>query len=1029
MPSALETLVKILKLEREQGYKNTAVMGGLSSFSQNWERTASPQARRPEHLLLVQEISAALRQYDAMGTRDERHNTITYLMDRITNRAPMPETYRARLPELEAEFAARAAAQAAEQGTAASSERPPGDAEAPPRDNRGRRDQQDRREQRREQREARPPRDQTSAAAAEHERRGERPPRDQQGRREQRRRDHPDRRPVVAQPPHDDSSAQTGATSNTMADSGAYEAAHDNTQHEDRGARPPRDAREQGRENQQNRRRENKGSQPRENPRPVMSKPPRGDQPRADDEDVPASYDDFGIESPDDFEGAHGPVKMDIPMPVKLARPPRRPRPAFDPAEAVDILRGLNAPVATVSGVGPKMEKLLNKVGMYTINDLLYFLPRRYDDYTRINYISRLQENMRVTVIGTVRHTEVRIGRNSRRDFYMVIDDGTASMGVTFFGQFYLQRQIRTGQQLRLHGDTSIYGNRIQMTNPEWDYLDVEDLQAVRIVPVYPLTEGLTPRFLRRLMERTINYWADRIPDYVPESVLERADLADLGWALKNLHFPESDDHLMHARRRFIFDQLLLLQLGILANRREWQRTPSIPINVSDETLNHFLNTVFPYPLTGAQRRAIEDIRRDIAQTVPMNRLLEGDVGSGKTAVAVTALAMAVLQGKQAALMAPTSILAEQHYRGIGKTLEQVPPEILPNGRPIRVALLTGSINAAERTEVYEGLANGIIDVVIGTHAIIQEGVEFRELALAIIDEQHRFGVEQRGALRGKGTNPHLLVMTATPIPRTLALTVHADLDLSVIDEMPPGRIPVQTYVVWHSRRERVYEFIENELNQGRQAFIVYPLVEASETMPDVKAAVDEYEKLQKVFFHHKVGLLHGRMKPSEKDEIMADFRDHRFDVLVTTSVAEVGVDIPNASVILIEGANRFGLAQLHQFRGRVGRGGHASHCFLLSDSNAADAIERLKLVRDNPNGFDLAQRDFEQRGAGDLIGTRQSGRGDLQLGELMSPELVALAQREARTIYEEDIDLTLPEHRLLAQRVHMLKDERADVS
>jgi ATP-dependent DNA helicase RecG len=711
-------------------------------------------------------------------------------------------------------------------------------------------------------------------------------------------------------------------------------------------------------------------------------------------------------------------------------------------------MRGLKAPVEVVKGIGPKMGKMFNRLGMETIQDLLFFLPRRYDDYTKLSYISRLAPGVLATVIGTVRHTEMRIGRGGRKDFFMVIDDGTASMGVTFFGQFYLNRQIREGQQLVVYGVTGMFGNRIQMTNPEWEFVDVEDLKSVGIVPVYPLTEGLTGRTLRKHMKRTVEYWSEHMPDYVPEGTLERADLADLGWTVKNLHFPESMDHLEHARRRYIFDQLLLVQLAILGNRRQWQSTPAETLNVGDDDLTAFANAVFPYPLTEAQRRSIEDIRRDIAQDIPMNRLLQGDVGSGKTAVATTAMWMAFANGKQSALMAPTGILAEQHYRGISRALENTPGE----RKPV-VALLTGSITPAEREAVYAGLANGSINMVIGTHAVIQQGVEFKDLALAIIDEQHRFGVEQRGTLRGKGTNPHLLVMTATPIPRTLALTIHADLDLSIIDEMPPGRLPVRTRVIEPVARERAYQFIEEQLQQGRQAFIVYPLVEASETI-EADNAVEAYGKLKQVFYRYKVGLLHGRMKAAEKDEIMAAFRDKQFDVLVTTSVAEVGVDIPNASVILMESANRFGLAQLHQFRGRVGRGGFPSYCFLLSDAPIDEAHRRLQmlkregkgifdLIREMPedpvvrllaleetnDGFKLAELDWVLRGPGDLIGTRQSGAPAFKLMENMSPELVELAQREARTIYEEDPELSQPQHRLLSQRVAMHRDERSDLS
>ena len=397
---------------------------------------------------------------------------------------------------------------------------------------------------------------------------------------------------------------------------------------------------------------------------------------------------------------------------------------------------------------------------------------------------------------------------------------------------------------------------------------------------------------------------------------------------------------------------------------------------------------MFPFPLTGAQRRSIEDIRADLTKPVPMNRLLQGDVGSGKTAVAATALAIALMNGKQAALMAPTSILAEQHYRGIERRLraDAGQPDAARRQARDRPADRIGHA-ACEREAIYRGLADGSIDIVIGTHAIIQEGVEFKNLAVAIIDEQHRFGVEQRGALRGKGTNPHLLVMTATPIPRTLALTLYADLDLSIIDEMPPGRIPIRTRVIEPPQRERAYHFVETQLEEGRQAFIVYPLVEASETI-DAQSAVEAYEQLQQVFFHHKVGLLHGRMKPAEKDEIMEQFRNHDFDVLVTTSVAEVGVDIPNASIIVIDGANRFGLAQLHQFRGRVGRGGHASYCLLVCDTP-------LRRSARAPDGAGTDQRRLQA--GGNRLEAARSRRPDRHAPERAS-RTQAARRDEART-------------------------------
>ncbi|MEO8607341.1 MAG: ATP-dependent DNA helicase RecG [Chloroflexota bacterium] len=925
MPSALETLVKILKLERDQGCKNTAVIGGLAAFSEKWTPDAHAQAKKPEHHLLVDELSGLLEKYEAVPNKSERLNNIGYMLDRITGRVPPPPEFQAKLAEMQTQTV------------------------SPPLENRD------------------------SPPAP--------PPLEQ---REQRREEH----------------------------------------HPVRDERPPRRDRER----------------PPRQPQPQQqSKPPRKPSRNNDDDD---DGDEFSPEergremSYDSYDAplsrgkggkGRGPqtAEMDVPATPRLARVPRHPRPKISAEEAADIMRGLEQPVTVAKGVGTTTAQLLEKLGIRTVGDLLDFLPRRYDDYTHLRTISQLtaDEDSSVTVIGTVIHTEVRVGRSGRRDFFMILDDGTARMGVSFFGQHFLMRAIKSGNQVVVSGTTSLFRNQIQMINPEWEALDVENLHTIGIIPVYPLTEGLGSKSLRKLMKSTIGYWAERVPDFVPEATLERTELADLGWMYKNLHFPEGPDHLQHARDRFIFNDLLLLQLTVLANRREWQSVPAQPLQVWDEYLERFIQEVFPYPLTGAQMKAVNDIRRDVGTSRPMNRLVQGDVGSGKTAVAIVAIAMALMNGKQAALMVPTSILAEQHYRNVGATLEKMPGD----RKPV-VALLTGSLTETERQSIYRGMADGSIDLVIGTHALIQAGVEFKDLGVAIIDEQHRFGVEQRKALRGKGTNPHLLVMTATPIPRTLALTLYADLDLTILDEMPPGRIPIQTRVVDPVARERIYNFVENELKQGRQAFVVHPLVEESEKI-DAPAAVEAYERLQKVFFRYRVGLLHGRMRPAEKDAVMEAFSSGKYDVLVTTSVAEVGVNVPNASVMIIEGANRFGLAQLHQFRGRVGRGEHASYCLLVSDTNDDDARARLQVMEDTNDGFKLAEMDWKLRGAGDLVGTRQSGGSLLHLVKEMTPHLVELAQREARTIFEEDPTLSQEQHRLLAQRVGMLHNERTDVS
>lgn len=854
MPSALETLVKILKLERERGCDNKAVSGGLAAYSVTWQRQAKAQARRPEHHILVIELTDLLKDYEQIETQVERLRKIDYMVDRIIGREKAPPEYERMLETWSDD-------------------------------------------------------DESSKPASN--------PR----------------------------SARETSTRNRSLESYGYD-----------------------------------------NFRPMPARKP------------------------------------DLPTPPKLARPPRKLK-AMDVAQAKERLEKLAQPVTSVKGIGPSAADDLAKLGIWTINDLLHYLPRRYDDYTQLAYISKLQPETTATVIGTVAHTEVRVGRNNRKDFFMVLEDGSGKLDVTFFGQHFLVRSIRKGKQLVLSGKVTAWQNRLQMTSPEWESLDSENLHTIGIIPVYPLTQGMTARRFRRMMKKAIDEWAQFVPEYVPAATLERAELADINWTYKNLHFPEGMEHLDHARRRYVFDQLLTLQLGILENRRDWQAVPGQPLPVEDGFLDDFVGAIFPYQLTGAQNRAIMEIRQDLAKDVPMNRLLQGDVGAGKTAVAVTSIGMALYNRKQAALMAPTSILAEQHYRGISKSLEKMPGDF----RPV-VALLTSALTTSERQSIYRGMADGSIDVVIGTQALIQEGVAFKDLGVAIIDEQHRFGVEQRGALRGKGTNPHLLVMTATPIPRTLALTMYADLDLSIIDEKPPGRQPVETRVLTPYNREIAYDFVEAHVKEGRQAFIIHPLVEASDKV-EARAAVDAYEELTQVYHRYRVCLLHGRMSPTEKDEIMAAFANHEYDIMVTTSVAEVGVDVPNASVIVIEGANRFGLAQLHQFRGRVGRGEHKSFCLLIPDNNTPESEERLRAMESTTDGFRLAELDWQQRGAGDLLGTRQSGSHVLRMAEEVTPGLVKLAQQEARTIYEEDPYLQQEQHQLLAALVAQLKSDDSDVS
>jgi ATP-dependent DNA helicase RecG len=686
----------------------------------------------------------------------------------------------------------------------------------------------------------------------------------------------------------------------------------------------------------------------------------------------------------------------------------------------------LDSPVTVLHGVGPKRAERLARLGLHTIRDMLYFLPRRYNDYSRLKPINRLQYGEEVTIIARVREAAVHKTRAGRQIFKALLGDGTGSVEVTWFNQAYLANKIKPGQQIVISGQVDEYLGHLCFNSPDWEPLSDELLHTNRIVPVYPLTEGISGKWLRRMMRRAVTYWARLSPDYLPNSVLQAERLLDLESAILEAHFPTNQQLLRRARERLAFNELFVLQLALLRQRREWRSQPGQPVAVEEGILDAFLQGL-PYQLTQAQQRALQQIIADLRSNQPMTRLLQGDVGSGKTVVATAAMALTASAGAQAALMAPTEILAEQHYQTISRLLQ----ETLDGD--LNVRLLTGSVTGQEREEIYAGLEDGTIDIIIGTHALIQERVTFHRLLLAIVDEQHRFGVRQRGALRQKGYNPHLLVMTATPIPRSLQLTVWGHMDVSIIDEMPPGREPVATRVILPTERERAYAFVRRQIEEGRQAFILCPLVEESEKV-EAKAAVEEYERLQKrIFPDLALGLLHGRMTGQDKEATMARFARGELDILVATSVIEVGIDVPNASVMLIEGADRFGLAQLHQLRGRVGRGQHASYCLLVSDSSSEEAQERLAAVEATNDGFALASKDLKMRGPGEFLGTRQSGFSDavlsLKLASIADLRLVERAREAARRFFKADPQLEAPAHRLLAERVDRVLEEGGHVS
>ncbi len=705
---------------------------------------------------------------------------------------------------------------------------------------------------------------------------------------------------------------------------------------------------------------------------------------------------------------------------------PEKPQIKPLPPSAEPDPEGLSQPVTALSGVGPKLAEKLQRLNVATVWELLYVFPRRYDDYTLMKPIKDLAYGEQVTIIGTIWETRARRTRANQIVVQSVISDGTATIQATWFNQRWLVDKLKSGMQVVISGKVDQYLGRLVFNSPEWEPLEMDPLQTRRIVPVYPLTEGLSSKRMRAVMDTAVTRWSRHIPDPLPESIRKRRDFYSLPQAVQQIHFPATQDSLHHARQRLIFDELFLLQLGMQGQRHKWQSQPGIPLVIDEEALSQFRASL-PYQLTDAQNRVVNEIITDMRQEIPMNRLLQGDVGSGKTVVAAAAMIVAAKAGTQAALMAPTEILAEQHYQGLRQLLA-------PLG--ITTCLLTGSTPAAEKEQIYADLASGQIQIAIGTHALIQEAVTYSRLALAVIDEQHRFGVDQRQALREKGAktangkpNPHLLVMSATPIPRTLALSLYGDLDLSILDEMPPGRQEIKTRWLRHSERERAYAFIRGQIERKRQAYIIYPLVEESDKV-DAKAAVAEYERLQnEVFSNLKVGLVHGRLKSREKEAAMQAFKQGETDILVATSVIEVGVDVPNSTVMLIEGANRFGLAQLHQFRGRVGRGEHQSYCILISDAETAVAEERLQALEQTNDGFQLAEKDLEIRGPGEFFGRRQSGLPELHLASLLDVHMLEMAQTEAADLFAADPMLEQEEHRLLKESVAKFWEQAGDVS
>ena len=674
----------------------------------------------------------------------------------------------------------------------------------------------------------------------------------------------------------------------------------------------------------------------------------------------------------------------------------------------------LQTPLQFVKGVGPQRAAQLAKKGLTTVGDALFFVPSRHEDRTRLTPLRELQPGVAATTSGVIVGISPPPPRRARVPFAVMLRDGTGHATATWFGGAYLAKVFQRGQRLVLHGKIERYHGAVTIRQPDFEVLEAdgedERLHTGRLVPVYSSTEGLGQRPLRRLMWNIVERYAADVPEMLPDGIRERRRLPVLSQAIRDAHFPQSEAARAIARRRLAFDDFLLLQVGLAILRARVTRGRGIAMQPAG-LLGKRLRAALPFALTAAQERVWEEIRQDMAAPFPMHRLLQGDVGSGKTIVAALAVLTAIEAGYQAAVMAPTEILAEQHFGTFRRLLE-------PLG--VEVTLLTSALKPRERAARRAALADGSIACAIGTHALVQERVEFKKLGLAVVDEQHRFGVQQRARLRGKGERPDLLVMTATPIPRTLALTLYGDLDVSVLDELPPGRQPVVTVARTDAKRAEIYAFLRDQMKAGRQVYVVYPLVEESEAL-DLKAATDMARELQTGAFRDvRVGLLHGRLSSDEKDAIMRQFKAREIDLLVSTTVIEVGIDVPNASVMLVEHAERFGLSQLHQLRGRVGRGPWKSYCILLTSGRPTeDARRRVGAMTETNDGFRIAEVDLELRGPGEFFGTRQSGLPEFRVADLLrDAAILEEARRDAATIVGADRELRLPAHAELRRQL-----------
>ena len=654
----------------------------------------------------------------------------------------------------------------------------------------------------------------------------------------------------------------------------------------------------------------------------------------------------------------------------------------------------LNKDVKYVKTVGPSRVKLLNKLKIYTLKDLIEYYPRDYEDRSKPKNLYECTDGEEVLIeaMPTGRISEMHKGRMTISR--LIVKDQTGTCYITWFNQGYLRDKFQPGRMYRFFGKISNKNGRLEMNSPVYDEID-QSKNTGKIIPIYPLTYELKQTTLRRIIENGLLEVKGQLPETLPEYILKENNLWDINNTIERIHFPVEFSDFNKARERLVFEELLTTQLALLKLKNNYEHeTDGIQFS-KDVYMSDVIN-ILPFKLTKAQLRVLEEIDRDMESNKPMNRLLQGDVGSGKTVVAMIAAYKAVKSGYQATIMAPTAILASQHLESFQGILEEL---------GIRVELLISSVTKKKKAEILEKLQNGEIDILIGTHAILEENVVFKNLGLVVTDEQHRFGVKQRGTIASKGQNPDVIAMSATPIPRTLALILYGDLDISIIDELPPNRKKIETYAVRKNMEERVNNFIRKQITEGRQAYIVCPLVEENEDMEGLQSVIELAERYQKeTFSEYKVAYLHGKMKPKEKDEIMERFKNGEIQILIATTVIEVGVNVPNASIMVVENAERFGLAQLHQLRGRVGRGEYQSYCILKYEGNSETIRQRMKVMCDTNDGFIISEKDLELRGSGDFFGTEQHGLPEFKIANLFEDiAVLKKVQTLALKIMEDD--------------------------